>query len=182
MREHATEESAVSTFAAYMVTCDERSAVRGETLARFERTDWGSLPSLQIDDGTARTRSARMRATWLGVLRRVAEGSAGFALVMEDDLDFNRHLRHNLTAWTPLRGRDGEAPFFGSIYNADRPALERPSDQSYFVADPDLAWGGQAVIVSRSMAHHFVAHWGEENRRFADRTVGLLSAILNGTQ
>lgn len=90
-----------------MVTCDERRAVRAETLARFECTDdRGSPPALQIDDGTARTRSARMRATWLKVLGSVAEASADFALVMEDDLDFNRHLRHNLTAWAPLRGRD----------------------------------------------------------------------------
>jgi hypothetical protein len=149
--------------AAYMVTCDERCAVCDETLARFRATDWGCDPELQIDDGTAPDKLARIHATWLKVLERVATGAADFALILEDDLDFNLHLRNNLLCWEPLRGRDGATPFFGSIYNAsNRPAFWRPERKAYFVAHPQQVWGAQAVLVSRRMADYFLEHWSEE--------------------
>jgi len=148
--------------AAYIVTCAERRAVLEGTLARFRGTDWGSDPELQIDDGAATNKLARIHATWLKVLDKVAAGSADVALILEDDLDFNRHLRHNLSAWPPLRARDGNVPFFGSIYNPDRPALWRRAGQSFFIVNPQQMWGAQAVLISRATAGYALEHWGEE--------------------
>ncbi len=165
-------------FAAYIVTCEERRQVLAETLARLRATDWACEPDLQLDDGSAPTKLARIHATWLRALERVAAGPADFALILEDDLDFNLHLRHNLAAWGPLRGGDGNAPFFGSVYNADnRPVLWRPPKQSFFIANAQQVWGAQAVIVSRLTAAYFLAHWSEESGA-ADLRMPRLAARL----
>ena len=112
-----------ANFVAYVVTCEERRAIFEATLAKFRGTDWGCDPELQVDDGAAPDKLARIHATWLKALDRVAAGPADFGLILEDDLDFNVHLRRNLTGWGPVQGRDGNTPFLGSIYNADnRPA------------------------------------------------------------
>jgi hypothetical protein len=149
-------------FIALVVTCAERRAVCEGTLWRFRQTDWGVDPELQFDDGAAPSKLARIHATWIKALERVATGPADFALILEDDLDFNRHLRHNLDVWGPLLGRDGNVPFFGSVYNPERPGLWRPAKQSYFIVYPRQMWGAQAVLVSRLMAGFFLRHWSEE--------------------
>jgi hypothetical protein len=92
----------------------------------------------------------------------VAESTADLALIVEDDLEFNRHLRHNLRRWAPLRGLNGAHPFYGSLYNPGRPARWRPPEENFFIADPRAVWGGQAVLVSRRMARYFLTHWDEE--------------------
>jgi hypothetical protein len=152
-----------STFVAYVVTCAERSAIFQETLGKFRRTDWGRDPELQMDDGVAPDKLARIHATWLKALERVATDDADFGLILEDDLDFNVHLRRNLISWGPVQGRDRNAPFFGSIYNADnRPASWRDPKQPFFIAHPRQFWGAQAIVVSRLMAGYFLKHWNEE--------------------
>jgi hypothetical protein len=152
----------VPSIQAYVVTCATRAEVCARALASFRATDWGDDATVQMDDESAPDELARIHATWLKVLARVAAGPADVALIVEDDLEFNRHLRHNLTLWPPLRGLEGARPFYGSIYNPDRPARWRPPGASYFVADPYGAWGGQAVLVSRASATFFLRHWEEE--------------------
>jgi hypothetical protein len=154
-----------ATFAAYMVTCDERRAIRARTLASFRATDWGCDPELQVDDGAEGSdKLARIHATWLAVLERVAAGSADFALVMEDDLDFNIHLRRNVTTWAPLRDRHGGTSFFGSIYNPGRQVVWRPSNnQPYFIAAASFVWGAQALVMSRFTAEFFLRNWSDES-------------------
>jgi hypothetical protein len=148
---------------AYVVTCPERRASLEATLARFRASDWGAAPELQMDDGAAPNKLARIHATWLKVLERVAAGTADVALILEDDLDFNHHLRHNLDVWGPLRAMGaGNLPFFGSIYNPDRPPFWSPANGSYFIVKPGQMWGAQAVLVSRRMAAYFLEHWQEE--------------------
>ena len=163
---------------AYVVTCEERRAIFEETLGKFRGTDWGVDPALQMDDGAAPDKLARIHATWLKALERVAGGAADFGLILEDDLDFNVHLRRNLTAWGPLQGRDGNTPFFGSIYNADnRPASWRDPGQPFFIAHPRQFWGAQAIVVSRLMASYFLQHWAEESGA-ADLRMPRLAARL----
>ena len=151
------------TFAAFVVTCEERRRVLDETLANLRVTDWGAAPGIQMDDGAAPDKLARIHATWLKALESVASGPDDFALILEDDLEFNRHLRYNLLRWEPLRGRDGNAPFFGTVYNADqRPASWRPTGQAFFVAKPRQLWGAQAIVLSRLTARFCLRHWSEE--------------------
>jgi hypothetical protein len=164
--------------AAHVVTCPERRASLEATLARFRDTDWGAPPELQMDDGAAPNKLARIHATWLNVLEKVAVATDDFALILEDDLDFNRHLRHNLTGWGPLRAvGDGNLPFFGSIYNPDRPPFWRPTGGDYFIVQPQQMWGAQAVLVSRRTAAYFLAHWQEEQGA-ADLRMPRLAARL----
>lgn len=87
----------------------------------------------------------------LGLLRRALDGDGDCFLVCEDDVIFNRHLRHNLARWAPLRaGRVRLA----SLYNPGVTALGR--EPQAVAADPETALGAQGRLYSRGCAEHVV--------------------------
>lgn len=98
-----------------MITCPERAQVLEQTLADFRHTDWQIMPHLQMDESRSddrrgrQTQNARRALEWF-----MAESDAEFALLMEDDLEFNRHLFWNLERWTPIVNG---SLHFGSLYN-----------------------------------------------------------------
>jgi hypothetical protein len=47
-------------FVAYVVTCEERQSIFTATLGKFRATDWGCDPELQMDDGAAPDKLARI--------------------------------------------------------------------------------------------------------------------------
>jgi hypothetical protein len=106
------------------------------------------------------------------MLRVAAEIPADYTLLLEDDIEVNRHLRHNLLHWNPLR--DGNL-ILGSLYNADVAHLPgyRPDadadEQHSFVAEIRSVLGAQAVILSRAFLSYAVVHWYDagagQNRR-----------------
>ena len=100
-----------------MVSCCERSGVRDQTLSNLALTDWNVPVDVVLDDEAGTDRLERIGRTWRNAVQRAAEGDAEVTLLLEDDLDFNRYLSKNLSRWAPLRGIDGNQPFFGSLYN-----------------------------------------------------------------
>jgi hypothetical protein len=148
---------------AVMVTCPERGSVRAQTLANLGATDWVDDVALAIDDGASTDdRIARIDATWRKALAIAAESRADVALAMEDDLDFNRHLRANLLTWSRLHGATDGGAFFGSLYNPGFYAVHSRPAHQYDVMDPAGCWGGQALLVSPALARYFLTHWSEE--------------------
>jgi hypothetical protein len=170
-----------ASLGAVMVSCSERADVRERTLASWNQTDWaqgqGAALTLQMDEGAAPDRLGRIRATWFKVLERLAGGSDDLCLIVEDDVQFNRNLRHNLEAWFPLRDRDGNTPFFASLYNPGQPAFWRNEAAAYFIAHAKAVWGAQAVLLSRMTAQFCLQHWGEEEGA-ADVRIPRLAARL----
>jgi hypothetical protein len=114
-----------------------------------------------LDDGTAPTALERIHQTWRRVIRRAADSPTRFVLLLEDDLVFNRRLAANLDSWPLLERVQPGGAFFASLYNANRPFIERRVDERYLVAEPRAAWGAQALLTTPATARFIDSHWDE---------------------
>ena len=146
---------------AYMLSCPERAAMRRRTLANLQLTDWADTAWVELDPGTAERKQDRQTQTALRLLERAAGDGHDFMLFLEDDLEFNRYLRHNLERWQPLRDAARAGHFFASLYNPNVRSLMRGPDQAFFVADPNSVYGSQAFLLSWATARHIVTHWDD---------------------
>ncbi len=145
-----------------MVSCRERASLCRQTLANLAATDWTGDVAVALDESEGPDRIARIDLNWRKALALAAASDADLILLMEDDLDFNRHLRENLLTWPRLAGVDGTGPFFASLYNPGiYPVHSRPDDR-YHVMAPGGCWGSQSLLISRALAGYFLAHWHEE--------------------
>ena len=149
--------------AAYVLTCADRLAILDQTLASFRATDWGSDPIIQADTGAHPIpRASRINANWLRVLNRIAAGPPRLALVLEDDIEINAHLRHNLSRWAPLAVG---GPFLGTLYNGAQ------------TTNPHAMWGSQGLVISPEIARFAIDHWNEEEHLSDTRIPRLASRI-----
>jgi hypothetical protein len=148
--------------AVLLMSCPERAEVRARTLASFRRTDFGVEPEVVCDDRAAPEVLRGITATWQRMLRRALELDAEYYLLLEDDLEFNPHLRHNLLAWRPLRASEPRLAFYASLYNPMRPHLRRHDAERYFIADPSGVWGSQALVLSRGSVAYMLRFWDDE--------------------
>jgi len=143
-----------------MISCRQREQVRMDTLHSFSRSDWGEAVRIVLDESDHADVCRRIEETFLRLLRTVAEGDADFGLLLEDDIDFNLRIRHNLERWPPLVAtRSGDRPFLGSLYHCCQPILWRDARRRLMVAVPEAFWGGQALVISRATARHALANW-----------------------
>jgi hypothetical protein len=148
--------------AAAMVSCRQREAVRAATLASFAESDWPTGIDVVIDESRQEVAWRRIEETFLRVLSAAAESDADFTLLLEDDIEPNRHLRHNLERWPPLRAAAagaGDRPFLGSLYRCCQPVLWANRRERFLIGVPESFWGGQALVVSRATARHALQRW-----------------------
>lgn len=157
-----------------MISCPERAQVRGRTLRNFARTDWDSEPLLQIDSAAGEDRRLNQARNTLEILRRAVEKSGDFILFLEDDLEFNRHLRHNLEQWRPVR--TGELTL-GGLYNPGLPTQACDVSRNAYIVSPEAIFGSQALLLSRRLARHLIAHW-EEVEGMQDLRISRLAGRL----
>jgi hypothetical protein len=143
---------------AFMLSCPEREGVRAATLADLGRTDWDGEVVVVVDATDCARRQERQERTALRLLAE-ALGRPGwdYLLFLEDDLAFNRHLRHNLERWRPLA--DG-APL-ASLYNPGVWPREQFPARRCFVAEPETVYGSQALLIERGCAAYIADHFGE---------------------
>jgi predicted O-methyltransferase YrrM len=148
--------------AAFMLSCPARAAVCARTLRRLAATDWGRTPTLVVDDTRCERRQDRQEQTARRMLQRAISeaGDADLLLLLEDDLEFNRHLRHNLACWPPVADLHRGDHFFGSIYD---PGVHRRSavDRHCWEADPDAVYGSQAFVIAPATARYVEERWDE---------------------
>jgi len=162
-----------------MVSCAERDEVRAGTLASWRESDWGEELPVDLDRSDALEIATRIEETWLQALRGALEAGADVALIVEDDLRFNRFLRHNLGRWAPLRAAlDNPAlPFFGSLYRAQQRMLWQDPARRYALAAPESYWVAQALLLSRGSARQLLERW-EAGGRAHDIKAARLAAEL----
>jgi ADP-heptose:LPS heptosyltransferase len=142
--------------AAVMISCRERDALRKRTLSNLAQTDWSDLPlHIQIDRGEGNDRQKRQTACALQALLSAA-GKADYVLFLEDDLEFNRHLRHNLHRWRPFRDR---AVSLASLYNPGLCELACDRDKRARIVAPNSIFGSQALLIANKTLSHILAHW-----------------------
>ncbi|HWX20675.1 MAG TPA: glycosyltransferase family 9 protein [Candidatus Binatia bacterium] len=140
-----------------MISCAEREELRKQTLQNLAETDWGAEPVYveldhhQGDDHELRQTRCAFRALQAGL-----EGDPDYILFLEDDLDFNRHLRYNLQSWKPLNTRQIT---LAGLYNPQLRELACDVRNQARLIDPKSIFGSQAFLLSRETAKHVIRHW-----------------------
>lgn len=144
---------------ACLISCGERDALRRETLRHWAATDWpGADLHVELDRAEFSCRQQRQtRTAWLA-LQRMLEDDADYVLFLEDDLEFNRHLHHNLMSWEPMRRRE---LICAGLYNPGLPCLAWAHREQAVVVSPQAVFGSQAILLSRAAAEYVVGHWDE---------------------
>ena len=149
---------------AYVLSCEERAEVCAETVADLGQSDWGSPPTVVIDDSTAERKLQRINETGVRLLAQAVDEWNGHdddvILFCEDDVAFNRSLRHNLERWTPIVERRADGHLFGSLYN---PNVVAPAADGFTatVADPRRFYGSQGMVMSVTTARSLVEQWDD---------------------
>jgi hypothetical protein len=145
--------------AACMITCPERSQIMKQTLAKLHATDWGQTDVFVATDRVEYTdHKKRQVETSLRALQGSLESRADYILFLEDDLEFNRHILHNLLNWAPIVEN---RLVFGSLYNPNVFELAVAAEWNTVLADPRRVFGSQALILSRKAVCYCIEHWDE---------------------
>lgn len=165
---------------AYMSSGSYRRVVRDETLADLRATDWDADVVVVVDQARA-PGQPKVRATDNAreTLEHAAQCDRGdLILFLEDDLAFNRHLRHNLLHWPPIAGLGPDDHFCGSLYDPDVGSLDPALDgDTWRIADPALPYGSQAVLLARPTVHWILDHWRAQ-RGLGDLRIFRLAAAV----
>jgi len=142
-----------------MISCAERDELRRQTLRRLANTDWGAAPLIQFDDGQGDCPVQRqLRSTGL-VLQAALGRNPDYVLFLEDDLLFNRHLRHNLLHWPPVkRGLVTAA----SLYNPRLPEVACDTRHHVRVMHPHSVFGSQALLISAATVKYLLRNWSHD--------------------
>jgi ADP-heptose:LPS heptosyltransferase len=142
---------------AIMISCRQRDRVRRRTLKNLAMTDWADLPlHIHFDtpgDGTLHQRQTR--SSFLA-LKKSLDYRADYILFLEDDLDFNQHIRHNLCNWDPISR--AAAPL-ASLYNPRVRARALDARSNTRIVDPYMAFGSQALLLSKDAVEYVVRRW-----------------------
>jgi hypothetical protein len=144
-----------------MYTCPEREAVWRATMTRWRATDWGEDPTVIVDSGSGPTSTARLLANARRMFAAAAREDADYFLLMEDDLVFNLHLRHNLARWEAVR--DGWL-WLGSVYDPGLPpAPEYPTawGDRFRVACRGHYYSGLGIVASRRAVEAVLREWDQ---------------------
>ncbi len=160
---------------AVMISCQERGARRRQTLRNLAGTDWGGEPvHVVIDQHESQDPKERQTATALSALRWGLDSDAEYLLFLEDDLSFNRHIRHNLNHWNPLRNR---TITLAGLYN---PHLGEsacdPANQA-LILNPNRIFGSQAFLISKPTIDCIVRNW-DRVQGMQDIRISRLAGLL----
>jgi len=145
------------TIAAFMISCAERSELRQRTLQNLARTDWSDRSlhvQLAAENGDDRTRWQTHCA--FVALKSALTTNADYILLLEDDLDFNRHIYHNLQHWSLLRAR---VPTLASLYNPGIRETACDIRSHSRIVPSSSVFGSQAFLISKPALKHIVEHW-----------------------
>jgi ADP-heptose:LPS heptosyltransferase len=163
------------TLAAWMITCAEREETRKTTLASLAASDWPDLPLVILDDPEKTSDGVqRIAQQILHALRQFLDHSAEHILLLEDDLSFNRHLRHNIEHWRPYRHREIT---LAGLYNPGLYEIAYDVVGSAVAVAPESLFGTQALLISRPAVQHVVSAWNTLSTA-ADHRLARLAAQM----
>jgi hypothetical protein len=163
---------------AYMPSCSARDAMRAKTIEALVSTDWRQEPIVCREDPTWELPLHRHMALVRRTLELARRGGSELILLLEDDVVFNRHLRHNLESWHPVRSRRPGDHFFASLFNPGVRFVERKPGLAYGRALPESVYGAQALLISQETAHFLVSCWGAYPAVHADIKLARLAALV----
>jgi hypothetical protein len=91
-------------------------------------------------------------------LKKSLDYEADYILFLEDDLDFNCHIRHNLCRWDPLK-RGVVA--LASLYNPRVREASSDLQRNARIVDAESVFGSQAFLLSRETVQYIVRRWND---------------------
>jgi hypothetical protein len=147
---------------AHMMSCEKRGTVFEWTLDSLARTDWGSPPAVDIDQqSNEEPRLGQMAKGVYSLLLRALAGPPRFILFLEDDIRFNRYLRHNVERWLQLLYAAPDKHFFATLFNPSGASIGRRVSETTFIVDPKCAFASQALLFSTMTTRHMVDNWNK---------------------
>jgi hypothetical protein len=150
------------TLAAFILSTTGRRQVREGTIASLAASDWGSPPTVVLDQQRYSSPGARMVDNARTLLLRAVAGGAELVLFLEDDVEVNPHIRYNLEHWPPLRTWRPGQHLFASLYDPNVGSLDPGADgPTWRIVDPDLAYGSQALLLSRATVRWILQRWDD---------------------
>ncbi len=168
---------------AFLVSDSEETALVRRTLQRLAMTDWGAQ-EIPVYHHPVYPRSYGAKARKNGMLRLVHRAlvharktGADFILLLQDDLAFNRYLRHNLENWDALLNPDFA---LASLYNPGLPELSCNLNRNLLVASANHVHDGQALLLSSKALNHILEQWNKVNMPWDLKIPRLASDIADG--
>jgi ADP-heptose:LPS heptosyltransferase len=147
------------TIGAVLISCHERNELREKTLGNLANTDWGTLPvHVEMDRENGKHHRRRQTICAFSALKAAVTKPNDYILFLEDDLIFNRYIRHNLQHWAPLN--NGVVSIAG-LYNPGLRETACDVKNHCRVVAPTAIFGSQAFLISRKTAKYILNHWNE---------------------
>jgi ADP-heptose:LPS heptosyltransferase len=127
------------------------------TWNNLAQTDWTDLP-LEVgvgDHGEDGDEEGQARRACRALEKSLKNGP-DYVLLLEEALAFNRHLGHNLHAWSPLTSR---AATLASLFNPRVRELACDVRNHARIVAPGSVFCRRALLVSRPAVEYLVRHW-----------------------
>lgn len=148
-------------FEAVVMACPGWEPRPAHTLKNLALTDWNhrvsEVQAEPLSDEDPRT--TQLRCAYQALKRGLAT-RADYVLLLEDHLELNHHLDHNLRHWRPLQ--DGRVTLAG-LYNPRAQEVACDIANNARLMDPRGAVVGGALVISRRTLEHVVRHWHRVN-------------------
>ena len=161
-----------------MASCPVRARVRRNTLGALSKTDWGEAPTVCLEDPRWTIPLHRHMSLFRSTLEAARRSDGELFLLLEDDLLFNRFLRHNLEAWEPIRALRCDMHFFASIFNPGVVIRKVDGQRNWAEAEPLSVFGSQGLVISRRTVEYLVTCWGVVSVTHADIKLARLAALV----
>jgi ADP-heptose:LPS heptosyltransferase len=166
---------------AVILSSPSREAIRLRTLKNLSGTDWQAAP-IHVQEVECSPADDMVKRQTLGAylaLQQFLERNADYFLLLDDNLEFNRHLHYNLQNWTPIKTRQAAV---ASVFNPAVRELACDLKTNARIVSPQQVAGSQAYLISRSAAKGLVRHWqrvdGSHHRRIPRLVARLGQPIL----
>lgn len=131
-----------------IITCPQRKDVLNQTLVSYHDADFSASPHIFVDAQNLANVQESQTANSLRALKEMLKLPWAWLLFAEDDVEFNRHIQHNLYTWPELQAG---AISCGRLYSADTFGGLAPN--------PYLLGGSQGILLERKLAEKIVREW-----------------------
>ena len=142
---------------AVMISCPGREQLRRKTLENLAKTDWGELPvHVQIEKGEGTEDGEKQTHRVYLALKESLKLNLDYILLLDDALEFNRNIRHNLNHWGPLQA--GAATLAG-LHNQQARDMACDVRNNVRIVDPNSLFGSHAFLISGDAVKYIVKYW-----------------------
>jgi hypothetical protein len=144
---------------ACIISCSPRAESLDKTLRNLRASDWADRPvHVEMDRSADASPQIRQTETAFAALQAMVRTPATHVLFLEDDVQFNFNVVHNLVNWRPLAQG---LTLFASLYNPGGRPLACSFRDNYSIGSTNTCFGSQALVIARDALKFVLDHWNE---------------------